>query len=273
MAEKASRWKYGLREDVLTLVEALRDVAPLLSKNGYMHIADVFAKDGLEEALRAVEAAKKNAPGDKPRFYRTGARPHIYKGYIVVRDSHVAIGLIKSAPKDLPLDLYSPEPAIWVGYSNVDLVLEKREVAMKFLKENYALLKNLPENVAELAVTKHLKGEETSEIIKRYALTCLKEGLRNVVSSTFLNRAEQLCGLTVVDSSYYRTRLRVVDLDELKASKLYKPGEIANLLIKEKPKIRWEGDLIEVLGETVSGREALRSLARLKPELAVLLPP
>ena len=144
---------------------------------------------------------------------------------------------------------------------------------MKFLKENYALLKNLPKNVAELAVTKYLKGEETSEIIKKYALTCLKEGLRNVVSSIFLNRAEQICGLTVVDSSYYRTRVRVVDLNELKVSRLYKPGELANLLIKEKPRIRWEGDLLEVLGGTASGREALRSLARFKPEIAVLIPP
>jgi len=263
----------AIRRDVLTLVEALRDVASLLSKNGYMHIADVFAKDGLEEALRAVEIAKKNAPRDKPRLYRAGHRPYRSDGYFVLRDSHVAIGLIKTAPKDLPLDLYSPIPILWVGNQHADLILENQEAAMKFLKENYALLKNLPKNVAELAVIKYLEGEETSEIIKRYALTCLKEGLRNVVSSIFLNRAEQLFRLTVVDSSSYRTRLRVVDLDLLKVSRPYKPGELANLLIKEKPKIRWEGDLLEVLGETASGREALRSLARLKPELAVLLPP
>jgi len=37
--------------------------------------------------------------------------------------------------------------------------------------------------------------------------------------------------------------------------------------------VKWEGNLIEVLGETAHGMKVLRKLARLKPELAVLLPP
>jgi len=33
-----SGWKHGLREDILTLIDALKDVVDVLSKSGYMHI-------------------------------------------------------------------------------------------------------------------------------------------------------------------------------------------------------------------------------------------
>ena len=46
-----------------------------------------------------------------------------------------------------------------------------------------------------------------------------------------------------------------------------------NLLLKKKRSIRWDGNLIEILGKTVNGWKILRELAKLKPELAVLLPP
>jgi len=48
---------------------------------------------------------------------------------------------------------------------------------------------------------------------------------------------------------------------------------MANLLLKKKRCIRWDGNLIEALGKTVNGWKILRKLARLKPEIAVLIPP
>jgi len=265
---------YGLREDAATLIESLREVADVLSKHGYTHIADVFARDGLQKALDVIDAARENAPGEKPRLYRTGTRPYSHKGYITVRDRYVALGLIESAPEGLSLDLYSPDPIAWIGHQNVRLVLENIESVMKFLRRYRVFLSNLPSNAAENAILRFARGEDASNILKRYILTCLKEGLRSVVSSTWLEGVERLCDLTVIDSSpHVGTRLRAVDLDGLKVSKAYKPGEMANLLLKNRRNVKWEGDLIEVLGETEPGRRALRRLARLKPELAVLLPP
>ena len=265
---------HGIREDAVTLIKALRDVADILSKNGYMHIADVYAKDGLQEALRSVETAKKNAPEEKSRLYSTGSRPYSRKGYITVRDRYVALGLMESAPEDLPLDLYSPEPVTWISHQNVKLVLEKIDFVMEFLRRYRIFLDNLPSNVAENAILRVAREENVPGILERYVLTCLKEGLRSVVSSTWLEGVERLCDFTVVDSApRVGTMLRIVDLDELKVSKAYKPGEMTNLLLKNRRNVKWEGDLIEVLGETAHGMKVLRKLARLKPELAVLLPP
>lgn len=78
--------------------------------------------------------------------------------------------------------------------------------------------------------------------------------------------------MVIKSSSHTGKRLRAVDLDGLKVSKAYKPGKMANLLLKNRRNVIWERDLIEVLGGTSHGVETLKKLARLKPELAALLP-
>jgi len=265
-------WKNSTREDARILIESMRDLAGALSKDGYMHIADVLAKDGLQKALKAVEKAKENVPGEKPKLYRTGVRPYDYNGYMVLRDKHAALGLLKRAPKSLPLDLYSPEPVAWIGCQNAGLVLENSEAVMEFVRKNYTLLRSLSWNAAALAVTRFARGEDTSEILDECILKCLKEGIRAVArSSISLTDVDQLFGFAVVSFlSSEGARLRIVDLDELKISKAYRPGEVASLLLKLAPKVKWVGDLIEILGKC--GKEQLRALAKLKPELAVLIP-
>jgi len=121
---------YDLREDALILLDSLKSLADVLSSNGFTHIMDVYAKDGLQEALEIIESAKKNIPGEEPRLYRTGTRPHrlgCYKRlgcYMIVRDRHVAFGIMEHISEDLPLDLYSPELVAWIGHKNAKIVQE-----------------------------------------------------------------------------------------------------------------------------------------------------
>ena len=266
---------YGMREDAAILIKALRNVADILSKNGYMHIADVYAKNGLQEALRTVETAKKNAPEEKPKLYSTGSRPYSRKGYITVRDRYVALGLMESAPEDLPLDLYSPEPVAWIGHKNAKIVLENVKTVMKFLRQYHLFLKGLPDKTAKEAIFRVARGERIPDILKRCILPCLQDGMTKVTVNIWLEGgAARLCGLTVVDMPPFSGYdIRAVDLDRLKISEKYEPSEMANLLLKKKRCIRWDGHLIEVLGKTVNGWKILRKLARLKPEIAVLIPP
>jgi len=248
---------HDIREDVVTLIKALGGLAGILSKHGYIRIANVYAKDGLREALRFVETAKKNMPGERPRLYKTVNRPfRFYKGFITVKDRHVALGLSRRAPKDLPLDLYLPEPTVWIGYKNVEQVLENIESVMEFLRRYSSFLGILPKNIVKETILRVAKGEEAPDIIKRCALPCLRRGLCEVASSLWMRGVAHLCGLNVVGvPSYHGTHLRVVDLEGLKVSKEYKPSEMADLLLKKRRSVEWEGDLIEVLRETKEGRE------------------
>lgn len=104
---------------------------------------------------------------------------------MVMGDKHVALGLVKDAPKSLPPRLYSPEPIALIGCR---LALENSEAVMEFVRKNSALLRKLPRDAPALAVIRFARGEDVLDVLDKRSLTCLKECAHNVVDSSIPNR-------------------------------------------------------------------------------------